>query len=210
MVQETFFCDFGHKEIQSRAEELRKGKNGQTELAKAVFDYVRDEILFGFDQYQVKASDTLQKGYGMCSNKALVMVAFLRYLRIPSRLSHIPIRRDFLKLLWGSWYLTMAKKLNHVVAEVYLNEKWIAVDPTLDQKSYENLYLPLGIHWGIDWNGIDDSLLFKEHIAGSVEPYSDIDKALRSNADNTLPPKFILIPFLKFINRKMWKKSGIK
>lgn len=102
----------------------------------------------------------------------------------------------------------MAKKLNHVVAEVYLSERWIAVDLTLDHKFYENLYLPLGVQWDIDWNGIDKCLLFKEHIVGSVEPYSDIDKALRSNADNTLPPKFILIPFLKFINRKMWKKSG--
>ncbi|UCE57097.1 MAG: transglutaminase domain-containing protein [Desulfobacterales bacterium] len=122
--------------MQSRAEELRKGKNDDAELAKAVFDYVRDEIIFGFDQYQVKASDTLQKGYGMCSNKALLMVTFLRHFQIPSRLAYIPISRDFLKVPWGFWYLTMAKKINHVIAEVYLNEGWIAVDLTLDENSY--------------------------------------------------------------------------
>jgi len=78
----------------------------------------------------------------------------------------------------------------------------------LDENSYQKFYLPLGVKWGIDWNGIDDCLVFKDSIAGSVEPYSDLDKAIRSNADNTLPPKFILIPFLKFINKKMWRKSS--
>jgi transglutaminase-like putative cysteine protease len=210
MMEETFFCDFGHKAIQDRAEELRKGKDDRAELAKAVYHYVREEIVFGFDQYQIKASDTLQKGYGMCANKALLFVAFLRYLRVPSRLAFIPIKRDFLKPIWGFWYLTMAKILNHIIAEVYLSERWIAVDLTLDENSYEKLYLPSGVHWNIDWNGVDDCLLFKDDIVGSVEPYSDIDKAIRSNAGNPLPPKLILIPFLKFINRKMWKRSGIK
>ena len=208
MLEETFFCDFGHKSIQSRSEELGRGKNDHAELAKAVFGYVRDEIIFGFDQYQVKASETLQKGYGMCANKSLLMVAFLRHFQIPSRLAFMPIKRDFLKASWGFWYLTMSKILNHVIAEVYINERWIAVDPTLDENSYHKLYYPLGVKWGIDWNGIDDCLLFKDDIVGAVESYSDIDKAIRSNADNALPPKFILIPFLKFINKIMLKKSG--
>lgn len=208
LMKETFFCDFKNELIQNRADELRRGKNDYLELAKEIFEYVRDEIKFGFDEYQIKASDTLQKGYGMCSHKALLMVAILRYLQIPSRLAFIPIKRKFLKASWGLWYLTMAKKLNHVIAEIFLNNKWIAIDLTLDINSYQKLYLPSGVTWSINWNGIDDCLLFKENLSGSIKPYSDIDGALRSNADNPLPPRFVLIPFLKFINKKMWRKCS--
>jgi hypothetical protein len=57
--------------------------------------------------------------------------------------------------------------------------------------------------------GIDDCLVFKDEIVDPVEPYSDIDKALRSNAGNPLPPGFMVRPFFRLINKKMWKKGGI-
>ncbi len=210
MVQETFFCDFGHKEIQRVADKLAKDKDDQAELAERIFGFVRDEIVFGFDPWQVKASDTLQKGYGMCSNKALLMVALLRYHRIPARLASIAIKRDFLRPAWGFWCLMMPKILQHVIAQVCLKGRWISIDLTVDKKTYEKLYLPSGISWGIDWDGSTDCLVFKDEIVGPVEPYSDIDQALRSNAGNPIPPGFILRPFFSFINKRMWKNAGIE
>jgi transglutaminase-like putative cysteine protease len=209
MVKETYFCDFGHKEIRRVAEELRKSRDDHTELAKSIFGFVRDQIVFGFDPWQVRASDTLQKGYGMCSNKALLMVALLRYHRIPARLASLAIKREFLRPAWGPWCLLMPRTLNHVIAQVCLEGQWNSVDLTLDKATYERLYLPSGISWGIDWNKGTDCLVFEDKIAGPVEPYYDIDEALRANAGNPLPPEFMVRPFFTFINKRMWKEAGI-
>jgi transglutaminase-like putative cysteine protease len=204
-VQETRFCDFGHPAVHRLAEELDKG-NEPRELAKAAFTLVREKIVFGFDLWQVKASDTVQKGYGMCSNKALVLVALLRHHGIPSRLAYYPIKRDALGPAWGRMQVLMARVLHHVIAEVLLDEKWIPVDLTLDTSTYERLFLPSGVKWGIDWDGSEPCILFKEHIMGPVVSYTVVDEALQDNAGNRAPPKFLGESMMTYLNKKLWPR----
>ncbi len=90
-LQETFYCNYNHKAIQATAEELSRGTSDLAELAKRMFKYVRDNITFGCDLYKVKASDTLEKGFGACWNKSILLVALLRCKKIPAELGSIPL-----------------------------------------------------------------------------------------------------------------------
>lgn len=203
---ETVFCDFGSPAVQGLAEGVDAAGKSPGELATAAFRLVREKIPFGFDLWQVKASATVQKGYGMCSNKALVLVAVLRHHGIPSRLAYVQMKREGLNPAWGRSGLMMSRVLNHVLAEVHLDGKWIPVDLTLDQKTYEKLFAPAGVTWGIDWDGSTPCLLFQEHLLGPVVSYTDVDEALKEDAGNRAPPKVMGDLMMGFLNRRMWPK----
>jgi transglutaminase-like putative cysteine protease len=205
-LEETAFCDYGNPAVRSLAQGVDAAGKSPEEVAKAAFLLVREKIVFGFDLWQVKASATVQKGYGMCSNKALVLAAVLRHHGIPSRLAYVPMKRQGLDPAWGSMGFMMSKVLNHVIAEVYLDEKWIPVDLTLDQKTYERLFAPAGVAWGIDWDGSTPCLIFKEALMGPVVSYTVIDEALEGNAGNSAPPKLMGEWMMGYLNKRMWPR----
>ncbi len=62
MLKETFFCNFNHPSIQKLAENLAIDGKDPIKITETIFKYVRDNIRFGADIAQVKASDTLEKG----------------------------------------------------------------------------------------------------------------------------------------------------
>ena len=211
-LKETYFCDYNHKEIRSIANMFVKASKDPNELTKNIFMFVRDKIIFGGDHWQMKASDTLRKGYGACWNKNLLLIALLRYYKIPSRLKANPMKNDFMKPAMGAGYLTVSNPFYHCFTEIYLDERWIAIDPTLDKNTYHTFFMPRIVDWGIDWNGINNMQLYTESIVGPAESYEDIDRALIFNLDSHFLFKYesrlILDLWLKLGNKKMWRKTG--
>lgn len=211
-LKETYFCDYNHEAIQSIANDFAKTLKDPIEQTKSIFMHVRDGIIFGGDHWQVKASETLKKGYGACWNKNLLLIALLRYYKIPSRLKANPMKNDFMKPAMGAAYLTVSSPFYHCFTEVCLDGRWIAIDPTLDKNTYHTFFMPRNVDWGIDWNGIDDMLLYTESIMGPAESYTDIDRALIFNLDSHFLFKYesrlILDVWLKLGNKKMWRKTG--
>jgi transglutaminase-like putative cysteine protease len=65
----TDFCDSDSQAIKSKAKMLTDNAESPREAAERIFYFVRDEILFGLDRRDVKASQTLQKGFGFCVTK---------------------------------------------------------------------------------------------------------------------------------------------
>ena len=192
--------------------DLVKASKDPNELTKDIFMFVRDKIIFGGDHWQVKASETLKKGYGACWNKNLLMIALLRYYKIPSRLKANPVKNDFMKSAMGAAYLTVSNPFYHCFTEVYLDGRWIAVDSTLDKNTYDTFFMPRNVDWEIDWNGTSDMQLYTESIVGPAVLYSDIDRALIFNLDSHFlfkyESRFILNLWLKIGNKKMWRKAG--
>ncbi len=211
-LSKTYFCNYSHKEIRSIANDLVKASKVPNDLTKDIFMFVRDKIIFGGDHWQVKASETLKKGYGACWNKNLLLIALLRYYKIPSRLKANPMKNDFMKPAMGAAYLTVSSPFYHCFTEVYLDGRWIAIDPTLDKNTYNTFFMPRDVDWGIDWNGASDMLLYTESVAGPVESYTDIDQALLFNLNSHFlfrhESRFVLKLWLKFGNKKMWRKTG--
>jgi len=86
------FIDWKNSDIQALANELASGKLSDTEIAKACFEWVRDNINHSWDYKQnpvtCKASDVLKHGTGYCFAKSHLLAALLRANKIPAGLCY--------------------------------------------------------------------------------------------------------------------------
>jgi transglutaminase-like putative cysteine protease len=112
----------------------------------------------------------------------------------------------------GAAYLTVSNPFYHCFTEVYLDGRWIVIDPTLDKNTYNTFFMPMNVDWGIEWNDTSDMQLYTESIAGPTEIYPDIDQALLFNLNSHFlfryESRFVLNLWLKLGNKKMWQKTG--
>ncbi|MBT8340062.1 MAG: transglutaminase family protein [Desulfatitalea sp.] len=204
-LQKSVYCDFDHTAVSSLARDLAKDEQGPARVTEAAFKYIRDNIRFGFDLVRVKASETLSKGYGVCYNKSLLLVALLRSNKIPSRMAYYPVNREFMRPAMGEACQTLTESFNHCFTQVLLNGEWIATDATLDTATYQKLFKPFQVSWGIDWNGKEDMQLYTEHITGPVVVIEDIDTAIQKDMGNVLPPPSEADAFFGPANQQMWQ-----
>ncbi len=84
--------DWQHETILKQAQLLAHKKNGQSAIAKACFEFVRDKIKhssdFQLDPVTCKASDVLQHKTGYCYAKSHLLAALLRANQIPAGLCY--------------------------------------------------------------------------------------------------------------------------
>ena len=65
---------------------------------KAIYNFVRDEILFGYNvDDNITASEVLADGYGQCNTKGTLFMALLRACRIPCRIHGFTIDKKLQK-----------------------------------------------------------------------------------------------------------------
>ena len=86
---------------------------------------------------------------------------------------------------------------------------WSFAEPTLDQKTYDKLFRPLGVKWGNDWNKEQQDRLYLDHLKGEPEIHRDIDHIIDRNVGNALLPAPIVRFFSNKVNKKAWSKIGI-
>ncbi|WP_333416480.1 transglutaminase family protein [Microcoleus sp. MOSTC5] len=84
--------DWQHPEIMEFAKQIASGYETPTAIAKACFEWVRDEIRHSYD-YQMspvtcRASDVLQHKTGYCYAKSHLLAALLRANEIPAGLCY--------------------------------------------------------------------------------------------------------------------------
>lgn len=137
-LQPSELCDFGHNSaIRLKTRELTAGSRNRRDMFKAIFDFVK-EMPYGLEDWDLKASDIIKKGWGMCSGKTNLLVAMLRSAGIPARYRVYRIKAD--SKLWdrlgqGRAGMERMKELgeerDHVDCEVWLG-KWIDCDPGRD------------------------------------------------------------------------------
>lgn len=205
-LEETFYCNYNDETIKRLAEKLSGTTNEHLIIVKYIFIYVRDNIRFGFDAVNIKASETLAKGYGACWNKALLMVTLLRNLKIPSRVVYDPLVRTFGKPCFGIMCHLSNNPFNHGLVQVFLNERWIRIDPTLDCNTFETCFKPLNISWSNEWDGKNDMKIYAESIHGPMVIIKEIDKIFSSDFGNSIPPSFLM----NLMNKKLWRKTQNK
>lgn len=123
-LKETDVIDYKNPLILAKANEIRKDCNLDIEMAKALFEYVRDEIDHSFDinasNVTKNASEVLIQGHGICYAKSNLLAAFLRACGIPAGLC-------YQKLLFEEGIDQMCI---HSLNALYLEsiDKWIRVD----------------------------------------------------------------------------------
>jgi len=151
-LQPSELCDFDRSpDIKARALELTRGCRTGEEMFQRVYAAVK-ELPYGLEDWDVPASETLARGWGMCSGKTNLLVALLRSLGIPARYRVYRIKGEV--SLWGK--VTGGDDLSrrmgdapeeqdHVDCEVWVDE-WKACDPSRDtpmERGMKALGIPL-------------------------------------------------------------------
>ncbi|HPQ05325.1 MAG TPA: pseudomurein-binding repeat-containing protein [Methanothermobacter sp.] len=119
----TANCQVNDPSIQSLAAQLTAGLTGEWDKARAVFNWVRDNIDYSF-YYNTRygAVGTLKYKTGNCCDHAHLVVALARAAGLPARYVH-----GICTFSSGTY--------GHVWAQIYVNGKWYNADATSTRNS---------------------------------------------------------------------------
>lgn len=176
-------CDCDNEKLQVKAKEIVKGSQTPKEAALRVFHFIRDQIRFGMDYPDVKASRTLTKKIGFCLTTTNLHIALLRAVGIPARCHYVHLPKERVKDITPRFmYDRMPTVIGHAWCECYLAEKWIACEALLDKPLYE-ANLRTGFFTKeqvptIDWDGETDLLLFKPWFVKDIGTFPSLDNAM--------------------------------
>jgi hypothetical protein len=156
-LKPTAVIDWDTEAVKRKAQELTRGLNTDREKAIALYYFVRDQVRHnpyaeGFCPEDYKASVILQRGYGYCQHKALLLVALARAAGIPARLGYADVRdhllsRRFRDMIGGDNLL-----IQHGYAELYIDGKWAHASPAYDLGTCNKMgFVP------VEFDGIHDA-----------------------------------------------------
>jgi hypothetical protein len=137
-LKETKILDFSDNAIQSLVNNRNWKSLDTVKRAKAIYNYVRDEIKFGYNlSDDIKASEVLNDGYGQCNTKATLLMALLRAAGIPNRIHGFTIDKALQKgAISGIWYMLSPKNILHSWVEIYVNDNWYFLEGVILDKDY--------------------------------------------------------------------------
>lgn len=133
--------DFAHPEVQRSAAALTAGLHREEDKARALFEFVRDTVAYTFTwrptetsvslEDSFRASATLERGSGMCIQKAVLLCALSRAAGLHTRLVFQSLRDHRLpRELVG----LMGDVLSpHGLVAMELHGRVVRLDPSLDQ-----------------------------------------------------------------------------
>ena len=142
------------------------GDAEETEAARLLFDWVRDEIRYDMapdveSREDWKATATLERGRGFCQQKALLLASLLRSRGIPAGvvlqdlLDH-KIPEHYVELI-GSQRLEL-----HGLTCAFLDGRWVRLDATLPRSFVERKRYRL-----VEFDGSGDAVLAETDADGS-------------------------------------------
>ncbi len=104
----------------------------------AVYDFVRNDILFGYNSSDLLTADeVLKDGYGQCNTKATLLMALLRGVGIPCRLHGSEVSKYFQRGATSRRISLVApKRIVHTWVEVLYEGKWIALEGVITDELY--------------------------------------------------------------------------
>jgi len=124
-------ADVNHPLVQKVANDLTSEEKNPAGKLACIFRYVRDEILFGFPPEGdfVKASQTIQRGYGQCNTKGTLFLALTKAAGIPARIHYSRISKEIQHgFFTGIFYKLMPDEVSHSWVEVEIDGQWHPID----------------------------------------------------------------------------------
>ena len=130
LLQPTRLLDFTQPDIEALV--ARRGWQTLSPYDRigAVYDFVRDEIAFGYNAGdELPASRVLADGIGQCNTKSTLLMALLRAVGIPCRFHGFTIDKPLQKgAITGLAYWLAPQRIIHRWVEVSLEGRWIALE----------------------------------------------------------------------------------
>ncbi len=135
-LEASLLCDLEEPSVQRAAASVAAGAATDQEAAVRIYGFVRDEIKHAWVPAPQKASETLEFRRGDCWPKSILQVAMLRSLGIPSRFRWIEYyKRLFRGIVPDAVYEGLSDPFPfHVLAEVYIDNRWVLADATFDKQ----------------------------------------------------------------------------
>ncbi len=136
-LESSQYIDWSVAAVGEQAEKLASGNDDEESIAKACFEFVRDEIKHSYD-YQLgpitcKASDVLKYATGYCFAKSHLLAALLRANNIPAGLCYqrLTIEND------------QPPFCLHGLNAVFLNNHgWYRIDARGNKEGVEAIFSP--------------------------------------------------------------------
>ncbi|MCM3132686.1 transglutaminase-like domain-containing protein [Paenibacillus polysaccharolyticus] len=137
-LEQTQLLDYNHSTIQSLIRSRNWASLPVKEQILHVYNYVRDEIEFGYNRSDnIQASEVLHDGYGQCNTKGILFMALLRALGIPCRIHGFTIHKQLQKGAMKGWYYHLSpKEIIHSWIEVLYNDRWLNIEGFILDLSY--------------------------------------------------------------------------
>lgn len=135
---ETRMLDYSNHRIQALVNEKKWEELDEFNRIKAVYNYVRDEILFGYNvDDNIAASKVLSDGYGQCNTKGTLFMALLRAVKIPCRVHGFTIDKELQKgAMTGLIYKNAPRNVLHSWVEVFYDNTWYELEGFILDKAY--------------------------------------------------------------------------
>ena len=137
-LKETPMLNFSAPSIQDLIAKRGWLSLNEFERIKSIYNYVRDEMLFGYNvDDRISASKVLKDGYGQCNTKGTLFMALLRCCGIPCRIHGFTIDKKLQKgAMTGVVYTLAPKNVFHSWVEVYLDGIWYELEAFILDKLY--------------------------------------------------------------------------
>ncbi len=213
-LKETTMLDFNHRQIQSLIEKRKWRDLAQYDAIGAIYNFVRDEIHFGYNaDDRLPASQVLKDGYGQCNTKGTLLMALLRAAGISTRFHGFTIFNELQRGAIPNYLFFFApKRIIHSWVEVYYNDRWINLEGYILDKSYlkqvQRSFASQSEEFSgyaistkcltapdIDWKG-EDTYIQSEGIADDFGEYSQPDYFYASHGSNLSGVKKVLFRYV--------------
>lgn len=122
-LKSSSHCQVGSAKIKALVKSLTKGLKSKVDKAKAIFNYVRDNLAYKY-YYNTRhgAKNTLKYKQGNCVDHSHLLVAMFRTAGLHARYVH------------GTCKFSSGNTYGHVWAQVLVDKHWVCADAT----SYDN------------------------------------------------------------------------
>jgi hypothetical protein len=130
LLRQTPILDHTHPRIQALVQARRWRALPENERIGALYDFVRDEIAFGYNLADdLPASRVLADGIGQCNTKGSLFMALLRACGIPCRLHGFTIDKALQKgAITGLAYRLAPRSIVHSWVEVWSGGRWLELE----------------------------------------------------------------------------------
>lgn len=134
----TALLDFKHPSVDALLQTRGWPQLAETERIGAAYNFVRDEIHFGYNRSDdLKASEVLADGYGQCNTKSTLLMALLRALDIPCRFHGFTINKRLQRgAITGLGYWLAPRNIIHSWVEVWAGGRWTRLEGFILDKPY--------------------------------------------------------------------------
>ena len=130
LLQPTRLLDFTHPAIEAVVEERGWRQLPTFERIGAVYDFVRNEIAFGYNAGdELPASAVMADGIGQCNTKATLLMALMRAVGIACRFHGFTIDKPLQKgAITGLAYVLAPRRIIHSWVEVAFEGRWVNLE----------------------------------------------------------------------------------